>query len=145
MVLDTEVNHMSFIKISATEPSSALRNVVEVKLILIDRYRDVDNIPQVIVLYIDGGPENRTNFLSVKISVIALQRSLNADIVLVLRTTPGYSYQNPPERENCILNIGLYEIGVMRKRMFENPEFERRLSQCSNIDEVCGLKARSRG
>ena len=27
----------------------------------------------------------------------------------------------------------------MRKRMLENPEFEWKLSQCSNIDEVCQL------
>ena len=34
------------------------------------------------------------------------------------------------------MKIDLYGIGVMRKRLFDNPEFERKLSQCSNIDEV---------
>ena len=57
-------------------------------------------------------------------------------MVLVLRTAPGSSYRNPSERVNCILNIGLYGIGVMRKHVFDKPEFERKLSQCNNVDEV---------
>ena len=61
MVLGAEVSHMFFMEINATEPSSALRNAVEVKSILIDRYGDVDNIPPIIVLYTDGGLEHRTN------------------------------------------------------------------------------------
>ena len=47
---------------------------------------------------------------------------------LGVRTAPGHYYRNPPERVNCISNIGLYGIGVMRTRMFENPEFEQNLS-----------------
>lgn len=93
----------------------------------------------IIRLCTDGGPEHRTTFLSVKIAVIALQKALNADMIVALRIAPGHSYRNPPERVNCILNIGLYGIGVMRKRLSDKPKFKRKLSQCSNIDEICQL------
>ena len=125
-----------FLKLTATEPSSAIRNSAEIKDILIHRYRTKENIPPIILIYTDGGPEHRTNFLSVKIAAIALQKSLNADMVLALRTAPGHSFRNPPERVNCILNIGLYGIGVMRQRIFNKPQFERKLAQYSNINEV---------
>ena len=56
-------------------------------------------------------------------------------MVLVLRTAPGSSYRNPFERVNCILDVCLYGIGVMRKHVFDKPKFERKLSQCNNVDE----------
>ena len=117
-----------FIKVSATEPSSALRNAAELKSVLIARYSDLHSISPIILLYTDGGSEHRTSFLSVKIAVIALQKSLNADMIVALRTAPGHSYRNPPKRVNCILNIDLYGIGVMRKRLLDKPEFERKFS-----------------
>lgn len=51
-----------------------------------------------------------------------------------IENCPQALLPKPPERVNCILNIGFYGIGVMRNRMFENPEFSK--SQCSNIDGV---------
>ena len=66
-------------------------------------------------MYTDGSPEDRTTFVSVKIAIIALQNFLNLDHILVARTAPGHSYRNPAEKINCILNLRLYGIGVMRK------------------------------
>ena len=82
-------------KISATEPSSALRNAAELKSVLIARNGDLHSIPLIIALYTDGDPEHRTSFLSLKIAVITLQKSLNADMIVALRTAPGHSYRNP--------------------------------------------------
>ena len=62
----------------------------------------------------DGGSDHCTNVLSVKIAIIVLYHSLNADMILHLWDAPGHSYRNPPEREkerervNCIPNLGLY-------------------------------------
>ena len=44
----------------------------------------------IIILYIDGSPEHRSNFLSMKITLIALQKSLNADLLVAVRTAPGH-------------------------------------------------------
>ena len=86
--------------------------------------------------YTDGGPEHRTTYLPVNITMIALQKSLNLDLLLTVRAARGSSYRNPSERVNCILNLGLYGIGVMRQKIFDKPEFERKLCHCSNVDDV---------
>ena len=128
-----------YIKITATEPSTALRNAVEIENALIKKHGSKANIPPIIILYTDGGPEHRTNFLSVKIAASFLFLSLNPDMLLHLRTAPGHSYRNPPERVNCILNLGLYGMGVMRSKIINHPQFEHKLSQCSNLSDVRNL------
>ena len=74
--------------------------------------------------------------MSVKIAVIALQKSLNSDMIIALRIAPGHSFKNPAERVNFILNLGLYGIGVMCKNMYHLPEFEKKLGQCGNLTDV---------
>ena len=101
-----------YMKISATEPS-ALRNAAEIENVVIQRYGRRGLMPPILIIYTDGGPEHRTTYLSVNIAMIALQKSLNLDVLLTGRTAPGSSYRNPSERVNCILNLGLYGIGVM--------------------------------
>ena len=64
-----------YLKITATEPSSALRNAVEIENVLISKFGNKQNIPPIILPYTDGGPEHRTAFLSVKIAMIALQKT----------------------------------------------------------------------
>ena len=100
------------------------------------RYQGKQNIPPIIILYTDGGPEHRSNFLSVKIALIALQKSLNADMLVAVRTAPRHSFRNPVEKVNCVLNIGLYGIGVMRQKITEDPFFEKKLNATANTDEV---------
>ena len=79
-----------YVKITATEPSSALRNSIEIENALIKKYATKKNIPPVVIIYTDRGPEHPTNFLSVKIAVIALQKLLNSDMIIALRTAPGH-------------------------------------------------------
>ncbi len=67
-------------------------------------------------MYTDGGPDHRVNFLSVKLSLIALFIDLDLDMIVGLRTAPGNSWANPVERIMSILNIGLQGVGVMRDK-----------------------------
>ena len=83
-----------YVKITPTELSSALRNVVEIEQVLTQQYRGKENIPPILRIYTDGGPEHRTNFMSVKLAIIALHQSINADLTIVLRTVPGHSFRN---------------------------------------------------
>ena len=122
-------------KITATEPSSALRNAVEIEQVLTQQYRGKENIPPILRIYTDGGPEHRTNFMSVKLAIIALHQSINADLTIALRSAPGHSFKNPAERVNCILHFGLYNMGVMRI-MYHMPDFEKKLHQCSNLTDI---------
>ena len=80
-------------------------------------------IAPVLLMYTDGGPDHRVNYLSVKIALIALFRDLNLDILIALRTAPSNSWANPVERIMSIVNIGLQGVGVMRQKMSD--EFER--------------------
>ena len=90
---------------------------MEVEDILNHRYQGKQNIPPIIILYTDSGLEHRSNFLSMKITLIALQKSLNADMLVAVRTAPGHSFRNPVEKVNCVLNIGLYGNGAMRRNI----------------------------
>ena len=113
-----------YLKLAATEPSFALRKASEVKWVLISKFGE-NNIPPIVILYTDGGPEHRATFLSVKIAMTALQRALNAVLLVALRTASGHSFRNPVEKVNCILNLGLYGIGVMRQSIYEDMVFEK--------------------
>lgn len=58
--------------------------------ILAQCYKDKENIPLVITVYTDGGPEHKSNFLYVRIAFMALQKSNDADMIVVVRTAPGH-------------------------------------------------------
>ena len=120
------------IKISATDPSTALQNGTEVASALIEKFDTKEAVPPVLIFYTDGGPEHRTTYLSVK---ICLQKYLDLDRVLAVHTAPGHSYRNPVEKINCLLNIGLYGIGCMRQHLTD-PFFEQSLSRSTGLVDV---------
>ena len=49
--------------------------------------------------------------------MICLQKYLDLDQVLAVHTAPRHSYQNPAEKINCLLSIGLYEIRCMGQQI----------------------------
>ena len=98
------------LKVTAISPSSALKSMQEVADTLIAKCGSIEQIPPALIMYSDRGPEHGTTFISVKIEIIALQKFLNLDHILVARTAPGHSYRNSVEKINCILNLGLYSI-----------------------------------
>ena len=112
-------------KIAATEPSSALRNAVRIEYISPQQYRGKENIPPILLIYTDGGPEHGTNFTSVKIAIIVLHQSINTDLTIVLCTTPGHFFKNSAKRVNCILNLELYSMGVMKKICIKCQAFKK--------------------
>ena len=87
-------------------------------------------------MYTDGGPEHRSNFLSVKLAIIALQKFLDLDLATVARTSPSHFYCNPAKKINYICNLGLYGTGCMQQKVFSNTEFEHQLPCCTNLKAV---------
>ena len=73
--------------------------------------------------------------LSVKIAMICLQKYLDLDQVLAVYTAPRHSYQNPPEKINCLPNIGLYGIGCKHQHSIDL-FFEQSLSRCTGLGDV---------
>ena len=73
-------------------------------------------------MYSDGGPDHRCTYMSVKLSLIALFKELDLDILIALRTAPGNSWANPVERIMSIVNLGLQGVGVMRAKVSNDTE-----------------------
>lgn len=115
------------------EPSSALRHAAELNSIIASRNLD----HPVLVIYTDGGPDHNVTFLKTKLALISLYLSCNFDMLVAVRTAPYHSWKNPCERVNCILNIGLQAIGLMRSPMSE--EHEKRLATCNSMKEIRDL------
>ena len=118
------------LKDATLEPSSPLRHSTELSKLLRDR-----NITSpVLLIYTDGGPDHNTTFLSVQLGLIALFLHHDLDMVEAVRTAPYHSWKNPCERVNCILNLGLQAIGLMRSKMEDR--FEKVISSCNSIQDV---------
>ena len=55
-------------------------------------------------------------------------------MLIALRTAPYHSWKNPCERVNCILNIGLQSIGLMRSPMSEG--YENLMKSSSSMNAI---------
>ena len=78
-----------------------------------------------------------------KLGLIALFLQHDLDMIEAVRTAPYHSWKNPCERVNCILNLGLQAVGLMRARMEE--KFEYAISNCNSISEVHEAVRRTAG
>ena len=119
-------------------PSTALRNSQEITNALIKHHGSEEAILPVLFMSTDGDSKYRTNFLSVKIAIIALQKFLDLDQIIVARTAPGHSSRNLAEKINCILNLGFYGIGCMQQRS-SNAEFEFEIAKCDTLSKQRNL------
>ena len=86
----------------------------------------------VLLLFSDGGPDHRVNYLFVQLSLIAL--FLKCDFDIAVRTPPGHSWKNPCERIMAILNVALLSVGVMRQKM--SPKTETLLEKCNSVTDI---------
>ena len=78
------------------QPSSAIRHTTEFYS-AIQTYYASNTIPPILCIYTDGGPDHRTTFGSVQISLLCLFLCGNFDILIALRTAPHHSWANPAE------------------------------------------------
>ena len=85
-------------------------------------------------MYSDGGPDHNLTFGSNQLALICLFQQLDLDVLQVVKTAPYHSWKNPCERINCILNLGLQSVGLMREKM--TPDLETVMNHCSNMQEV---------
>ncbi|XP_046584513.1 uncharacterized protein LOC124291542 isoform X1 [Haliotis rubra] len=116
------------LKDSVFQPSSPPRHAVEQKSIIGQEPKEI------LLLYSDGGPDHRVNYLSVQLSIIALFLDKNYDAVIAVRTPPGHSWMNPCERIMSMLNLSLQSVGVMRKALDSN--LETHLMKCNSMQNI---------
>ena len=113
------------------EPSSCLRHLCELHDdVLLTKMGN----RSVLFIYTDGGPDHRTTFVSVQLSLIALFLNLNLDLLCAARTAPHQSWRNPVERIMSILTLGFQSIGLMRSQMSDKAE--RALKNCNSIAQL---------
>jgi hypothetical protein len=72
--------------------------------------------------YTDGGPDHRTNFITVLLAAAALFIKENLDILVQMRTPPGLSIRNDAERAMPIINCGFYGWCVVCKQLSDDEE-----------------------
>ena len=112
------------------KPSSPLRHNTELYSILCSKIR----LKSVLYVHTDGGPDHRLTYLSVQLSLIALFRNLNLDLLIAGQTALCHSWKNPVERMMSIVNLGLQCVGMIRREGSDN--FERRVKHANNLEEV---------
>ena len=78
----------------------------------------------------DGGPDHRVTYISVKLALIVLFRKRDLDYLCAVRTAPYHSYKNPVERMST-LNLGLQAVALAQKSMPADMEAEA--SKCNNL------------
>ncbi len=95
-------------KDKVSQASSALRHVTEIMSIVTTSF-STDGLQSnnpIFILVTDGGPDHRLTFASVKISLLALFRGLNLDMLVAGRTCPYQSWTNLVERIMSTLKFG---------------------------------------
>ncbi|GBB99535.1 hypothetical protein RclHR1_03550015 [Rhizophagus clarus] len=97
------------------QPSSALRHSTEFYKNILRQYDG--NIPEILLLYTDGGPDHRNTFGSVQIALICLFLRGNFDFLASIRTASYHSWMNPAERVMSILNLALQGVSLQRDPM----------------------------
>jgi hypothetical protein len=102
------------------EPSSATRHAVETSQNVIGHQQAP--IQPIMVVYTDGGPGHRTNFITVILAAVGLFIKENLDILVQMRTPPGWSIRNVAERVMSIINCRLYGWCVVRKQLGDDEE-----------------------
>jgi len=114
------------------QPSFALRHSTEFYKTLLQQYDE--NLPEILLLYTDGGPDHRNTFGSVQIALICLFLQGNFDFLASIRTAPYHSWMNPAERVMSILNLALQGVSLQRDPM--DDIFEGILKGKNTLEEI---------
>ncbi|CAB4406022.1 unnamed protein product [Rhizophagus irregularis] len=101
---------------------------------LSDHYLNSTEIPPIMCLYTDGGPDHRTTYGSVQVSLLCLFIRGNFDMLIAMRTAPAQSWTNPAERIMSILNLGLQGVALLRDQM--SSEMEDLFSRKNTLEEI---------
>ena len=117
-------------KSMVSERSSAMRCAAEIAYVMTENF---DKTPPYLHVYSGGGPERKTDNLSVQKSYIVLFLQHNFEEILITQTAANLSYRNPVERVNSIANLGLHSIGMVRKPMSKN--LEKLMHNANSNDE----------
>ena len=118
------------IKNTMFEPSSPHRHCTELNSLL---SAQGDEKP-ILMVYTDGGPDHRVNFLSVQLWYIAIFLARDLDCLIAVRTPPYNSWKNPAERVMSELNLVLQGVGMARASM--ETKLEKAIENCNSLKAI---------
>ena len=116
-------------------PSSALRHAWE--LIDVLHLKHGVEVPPILGLYTDGGPDHNPTHSSVQLALITAFRKLNLDSLIAVRTAPGGSFINPVERIMSLLNLAMQGVTLEKKKVGSLwRRFYNYASQCQIFEQL---------
>ena len=125
------------LKDSVFEASSPFRHAQEI----LEYIQDCSDTKSILQVYSDGGPDHRLVYHSVKLSLIAVFKKLNLDMLIAARTAPGHSWVNPVERIMSILNLAYQNMALNREETTSDIEHEiRKTNGLASLRKVKGLE-----
>ena len=92
------------------------------------------NVPPILAIYTDGGPDHRTTYGSVQTSLLGIFKRYDLDMLVACRTAPGQSFINPVERIMSLLNLALNGVALERSEMSANKELVMR--RCNSMADI---------
>ncbi|XP_076103163.1 uncharacterized protein LOC143072213 [Mytilus galloprovincialis] len=111
-------------------PSSPWRHATEICQML----QASGEVPPLVILFSDGGPDHRITYHAVKLSLIVMFKKLDLDMLVAGRTAPGNSWVNPAERIMSLLNIAAQNVAFTRSEM--NSEMEQIIKSANSMSEI---------
>lgn len=118
------------LKDSVFQPSTAFRHAVEMESLL----RNEDVLTPFLIIYSDGGPDHRITYEGVKLSLAAVFRALDLDLLIAGRTAPGHSWANPVERIMSVLNLAFQNTALSREQC--SGDVEQILRTCDGMQDI---------
>ncbi|CAC5366714.1 unnamed protein product [Mytilus coruscus] len=80
------------------------------------------------------GPDHRTTYNSVKLSLIVLFKQLELEFLVACRTAPGHSWANPAERIMSLLNICFQNTALSREE--STSDIDQIIKSCNGMSEI---------
>ena len=111
------------------QASSQFRHVAELSQILKRR----GEVPPIIFLHTDEGPDHRLTYYSVKCTLICLFIERDLDFLVAARTPPGHSWTNPVERVMPLLNLAIQSVAMSR---MPTEQMEGPLRSCNSTADI---------
>ena len=126
------------------QPSDAYRHAVELIQNMRSRYSsngDHSDRP-ILMVYSDGGPDHRTNYVSVKIASVVVFVALDLYMYVACRTAPCQSFRNPAERVMSTLNLALQNVSLQREAV-PDESVEQRIGNLSTLKKLRAAAAKN--
>lgn len=96
--------------------------------------RNEDVLTPFLIIYTDGGPDHRVAYEGVKLSLAAVFRALDLDILIAGHTAPGHSWANPVERIMSVLNLAFQKTALSREEC--SADVEQILRSCDGMKDI---------